>query len=69
MFRRFLAAALAFAAANGTATAAPINLLTNGGFETGSFRGWSQGGSTGATYVCNNPNVPHTGSLLPSLGQ
>ena len=68
MLNRFLAAALAFAAVSGTATAAPINLLSNGGFETGTFSGWTQGGNVGSTYVGNNPNAPHSGSFAAELG-
>lgn len=42
------AAALALAAAPASAA---VNLVTNGGFETGDFTGWTQFGNTGFTGV------------------
>lgn len=46
-----LAAALLLAAAG---TASATELVTNGGFETGDFSGWTQFGNTGFTGVSGN---------------
>ncbi|MGZ6208109.1 MAG: carbohydrate binding domain-containing protein [Syntrophales bacterium] len=43
------------------------NLVTNPGFETGDFTGWTQGGNTGATGVSGSPYA-HTGSFGAYLG-
>jgi hypothetical protein len=50
-----------------TAQALP-NLVTNGGFETGDFTGWTQGGNPGATFVGTSPNLPHSGLFAAQLG-
>jgi hypothetical protein len=49
--RNVLVSTLMAAGLASLAPAAMANLLTNGGFETGSFSGWTQGGNTGATGV------------------
>ncbi len=55
--------ALVFAWGAGQARA---DFLVNGGFETGSFSGWSQGGNTAFTFVsASNPN---SGSYAAWLG-
>ncbi|MGC8623979.1 MAG: PEP-CTERM sorting domain-containing protein [Phycisphaerae bacterium] len=54
---------LTVGAAVGTVTflvgAASANMVTNPGFETGDFTGWS---SYGSWYVSNNPNDVHSGT-------
>ena len=48
--------------------AVPGNLVTNCGFETGDFTGWTQGGNTGFTSVTNNPTYVHSGNFGAQLG-
>ncbi len=43
-------------------------LLVNGGFETGDFTGWAQGGNTGATAVQNGASLAHSGNFAAALG-
>jgi hypothetical protein len=43
-----------------------INLVSNGGFETGDFTGWTQGGNTGFTSVSGSS--VHSGSFAADLG-
>lgn len=49
-------------------SAQAANLVVNGGFETGDFTGWTEGGNLGATYVGNSPNAPFDGSFAAQLG-
>jgi hypothetical protein len=44
----------------------PSTLIVNGGFETGTFSGWTQGGDMSFTSV--NTNLPHSGSYSAELG-
>jgi hypothetical protein len=47
--------------------ATPItNIVNNGGFETGDFTGWTQGGNTGDTGV--NSSSAHSGNFGAFLG-
>ncbi|HLI11724.1 MAG TPA: PEP-CTERM sorting domain-containing protein [Alphaproteobacteria bacterium] len=62
------AAALSAVLIGGTAAAAHADLITNGGFETGDFTGWTRGGNLGATFVGNSPNAPHSGNFAAELG-
>jgi hypothetical protein len=45
---------------------ASANLITNGGFETGDFTGWTQGGNTGFTFV--STGYAHSGTYGAQLG-
>lgn len=43
-----------------------VNLVNNGGFETGNFTGWTQGGNRIATTVSDS--TVNTGSFAAALG-
>lgn len=62
---------LAAAAALASATPAFANLVSNGGFETSDFTGWTQFDNTGFTGVgTSSPSAvgPHSGSFLAFFG-
>jgi len=48
--------------------AGAVELVQNGGFETGDFTDWTLTGNTGATYVGTSPNAPHSGAWAAELG-
>ncbi|HEY4256480.1 MAG TPA: VPDSG-CTERM sorting domain-containing protein [Candidatus Udaeobacter sp.] len=52
-----------------SAAVADANLITNGGFETGDFTGWTEGGHVSNMFV-TGPFVfaPHSGSFQSVLG-
>ena len=43
-------------------TSVPGNLVSNCGFETGSFAGWAQGGNTSETFVGSGANSGYSGA-------
>src|SRR6185295_9715610 len=64
--RAILLATTAATALTGVALAAP-NLVTNGGFETGDFTGWSVGGG-GNMGVSTFPNSGTYGAFMGCIG-
>lgn len=49
-----------------SASPASANLITNGGFETGDFTGWTQSGNLGFTSV--SAGNPHSGTWAAQVG-
>lgn len=73
-YKQRLIFALGLALASGLASAAPIQLNTNGGFETGTFAGWTvtnQAGGSGSWFIDdNNGTTPISGQTTvgPAAG-
>lgn len=61
---KMAASALALMLSLGTGSAFALNLVTNGGFETGDFSGWVQNGS----YMYVTSAHPFSGSFSADLG-
>jgi hypothetical protein len=61
-----VATTVAFAAATVAVPASAAEIVTNGGFETGTFSGWTLGGNTGFTGV--NASSANTGSFGAFFG-
>jgi hypothetical protein len=66
MMKKMIAAAALAASLALPQTANAAELVTNGGFETGSFSGWTQAGNTGATFVASSP--VNSGNFAAALG-
>ena len=67
--RKFLGTLVLAAAVAALGTLqAKAELITNGGFETGDFSGWTQYGNTGSTGVRGYPNPPYEGNFAAQLG-
>jgi len=64
MKRTLIAVSLVMLTAFSVTSAQALNLVTNGGFETGDFSGWSTSGS----YINVLSNYPDSGNYYASLG-
>jgi len=66
---KILLALTAVAALSFAHPAKAINLITNPGFETGDFTGWTQSGNTANTFVVGTLSIaPHSGNFQAALG-
>jgi hypothetical protein len=52
----------------GIAQSAKANLIVNGGFETGTFGGWTQTGNTSFTFVNGEPRPGSSGNFAAWFG-
>ena len=76
MKRSMLRSLSPLALASCALSASALNLVTNGGFETGDFSGWTEGGDTSYGVFVGGPTqsgygytpTPHSGSFTAFLG-
>jgi hypothetical protein len=68
LLKTFAALAALSAIAQATPAAAADNLVTNGGFETGSFSGWTVTGDHASVIGSNGSYSPNSGSFFANLG-
>jgi hypothetical protein len=66
--KRIYIALLTFGLLIGFAGPASAGLVVNGGFETGDFSNWIQGGNTGATFVDGDPHSGNNAAWLGPVG-
>ena len=58
----FVIVSNAFGFVTSTGAVLSVNVLQNGGFESGSLDGWAQSGNTGGTYLSGSSAYDHSGS-------